>query len=221
MPSQTFFNLSEAKRKAFLETAIEEFAGRDYESASISRIVATLGIAKGSVYQYFEDKRDLYLFLIDYAAKERVAFVSGVPMPDPQQGFYRYTQWLLEMGVRFALEHPRLNQLIYQAMFGTAPFRDDMLQRLRDSSLQLIRDVIAQGIAVGEIDPDIDLDMTTYLLNVITNEFGNYLASKLAIDPQRLLAGDQAQLDNDSLRSVYSKALDFVWHGLAKRSTAH
>ena len=64
MPKQTFFNLAESKRDAFLELAIDEFAKNDYKNASISRIVEKAGIAKGSFYQYFENKADLYLYLI-------------------------------------------------------------------------------------------------------------------------------------------------------------
>lgn len=49
MPKQTFLNLSDAKRKAFLEIALEEFANNDYNTASVSKIVEQAGIAKGSV----------------------------------------------------------------------------------------------------------------------------------------------------------------------------
>jgi AcrR family transcriptional regulator len=219
MPKLTFFNLPEAKRHAFLQAAIEEFAGRDYASASISRIVAELGIAKGSVYQYFEDKRDLYLYLIELAAQERVAFVQSASPPDPEQGFYAYTEWLLEMGVRFTFVHPRLNQIIYRAMFGDAPFRDETIQRMQASSLALVKQVLAQGVAAGEVDPDLDLDMVAYLLNLYTNDFGNYLVSKLSLDPQKLVDGDYSQLDMDQLRAVFAQAMEFLWYGLAKRSS--
>jgi len=217
MPKPTFLNLPEAKRAAFLEAAIEEFAGRDYESASISHIVAQLGIAKGSVYQYFTDKRDLYLYLIDYASRARIAFVQTASPPDPQQSFFRYTQWLLEMGVRFTFAHPRLNQIIYRAMFGAVPFRDELIQRMKDSTRDLIRQVITQGQSAGEINPDLDLDMATYLMNLITNDFSNFLVSKLAIDPQRLIAGDYSQLDTNAIRRVTTQAVEFVWYGLSKQ----
>ena len=58
MPKQTFFNLPEDKRENLINIAIEEFAENDYQTASISRIVANAGIAKGSFYQYFENKED-------------------------------------------------------------------------------------------------------------------------------------------------------------------
>ena len=61
MPYETFFNLPEEKRQTIFDILLEEFAENDYNSVSISRIVNRAGIAKGSFYQYFEDKKDLFL----------------------------------------------------------------------------------------------------------------------------------------------------------------
>ncbi len=63
MPNQTVFNLPDKKRTKISELAIAEFANADYDNASISNIVKQAKIAKGSFYQYFEDKADLYLYL--------------------------------------------------------------------------------------------------------------------------------------------------------------
>ena len=55
MPTTTFENLATAKREQFIQAALAEFAAHNYEVASVNRIVKALGIARGSVYQYFED----------------------------------------------------------------------------------------------------------------------------------------------------------------------
>ncbi len=60
MPKQTFLNLPEEKRARIVDVALTEFAEKGYTGASITGIVAAAGIAKGSFYQYFEDKDDLY-----------------------------------------------------------------------------------------------------------------------------------------------------------------
>lgn len=68
MPKETFFNLSQEKRNKITELALEEFALHDYRTASLSRIVEKAGISKGSMYQYFDDKKELYLYLVKLAA---------------------------------------------------------------------------------------------------------------------------------------------------------
>ena len=72
MPKSTFLNLRPEKRADFTDAALFEFALNDYQNASITNMVKVLGIAKGSVYQYFENKKDLYEFLIELAAEEKL-----------------------------------------------------------------------------------------------------------------------------------------------------
>lgn len=59
------FRLPEEKRARILEGAWSEFTAVPYAEASINRIVQTSRIPRGSFYQYFEDKNDLFLTLID------------------------------------------------------------------------------------------------------------------------------------------------------------
>ncbi|MEL7142214.1 MAG: TetR/AcrR family transcriptional regulator [Cyanobacteria bacterium J06643_4] len=77
MPKPAFFNLSEKKRQKITDLAIAEFASADYDNASISNIVKQAKSAKGSFYQYFEDKKGLYLYLVDSASVQRIEFIEA------------------------------------------------------------------------------------------------------------------------------------------------
>ncbi len=59
MPTQTFLNLNYEKQEKILFVAIEEFANNTFNEASMNRIVKKAKIPKGSLYQYFKDKKDL------------------------------------------------------------------------------------------------------------------------------------------------------------------
>lgn len=63
MPSSTFENLSEDKKERIIAGAMKEFSKHSLNNASISNIVKYSQISRGSFYQYFEDKDDLYLYL--------------------------------------------------------------------------------------------------------------------------------------------------------------
>lgn len=69
MPKQTFFNLPAEKRKRVIDAAKEVFYHTSYEEASINQVIKLAGIPRGSFYQYFDDKADLYGFLC-----HRIAF---------------------------------------------------------------------------------------------------------------------------------------------------
>lgn len=64
LPTQTFFNLPEDKKKRLIAGAMKEFSAKSLNEASISNIVKNAKISRGSFYQYFEDKKDLYFYLI-------------------------------------------------------------------------------------------------------------------------------------------------------------
>ena len=64
MPTKTFFNLPEAKQKMLLKAAEKEFSRVLYRDASINKIVQNANISRGSFYMYFENKEDLYLYII-------------------------------------------------------------------------------------------------------------------------------------------------------------
>src|SRR5688572_15934237 len=132
MPKETFFNLPEAKRQRLLDLAIEEFAAHDYRLASISRIVARAGIAKGSFYQYFEDKRDLFLYLLDTAVNQpRLDHLRAAQPAPEQQGFFDRLRGMLTGSVQAALAHPQLAQIAMRAYSADLPFADEALERGR------------------------------------------------------------------------------------------
>nr|WP_302600181.1 TetR/AcrR family transcriptional regulator [uncultured Cellulosilyticum sp.] len=70
MPKQTFFNLPSEKRALILEAARQEFSEVTLQEASIANIIKRAGIPRGSFYQYFEDKDDLFLYLVEEAGKD-------------------------------------------------------------------------------------------------------------------------------------------------------
>ena len=64
MPTSTFFNLPEDKKNKILKAANKEFERVPIEQVSIKNIVESAEIARGSFYQYFEDKEDLFQYIM-------------------------------------------------------------------------------------------------------------------------------------------------------------
>ena len=66
MPKQTFFNLPEKKRNHIIDVAMEEFSKAPYQNISINHLIKSMNIPTGSFYQYFEDKKDLYFYILSF-----------------------------------------------------------------------------------------------------------------------------------------------------------
>ncbi|KRN29294.1 transcriptional regulator [Lactobacillus selangorensis] len=64
MPKKTFFRLPEAKQQRLMTAARIEFSRARFEDASISNIIKLASIPRGSFYQYFEDKADIFDYYV-------------------------------------------------------------------------------------------------------------------------------------------------------------
>ena len=72
MPKETFLKLPEEKKNKIIKAAKKEFERVPFEQTSIKNIVEDADIARGSFYQYFEDKEDAIYYIINkYLEKEK------------------------------------------------------------------------------------------------------------------------------------------------------
>src|SRR5437868_9873186 len=118
MPKPTFFRLPRERRERLVGEAIAEFAERSFAEASLSQIARRARIPKGSFYQYFEDKLDLYRWLLtDEVPRRKRELLGG----DGQTGeLWRDLENHVERGTAFLVEHPRLARLSAAAADPTA-----------------------------------------------------------------------------------------------------
>lgn len=64
MPTTTFYNLSEEKKKRIVDAIQAEMERTELSNLSINKIVKRAGISRGSFYQYFEDKNDMIKYVM-------------------------------------------------------------------------------------------------------------------------------------------------------------
>lgn len=164
MPKDTFFNLPEDKRKLICNVAIEEFAEYSFDQASINRIVSKSGIAKGSFYQYFEDKKDLFLYLARLAAEAKADCISPLMRNPDDHDFFTLLREAYVSGIQFAAEHPEYaaiskkiledkDSAIYRELVGeNLPFAYEFFETLLENA-----------VAKGEVRADIDTKMFAHL----------------------------------------------------------
>lgn len=77
MPKETFYRLPDEKRERIMVAAEREFLENSFEAASINRIIKEAAIPRGSFYQYFEDKKDIFLYIVSTHKNEAFGFVES------------------------------------------------------------------------------------------------------------------------------------------------
>jgi AcrR family transcriptional regulator len=71
----------QATRSRLLDTAAEEFARHGLDGANVNTISLSAGLAKGTVYNYFDSKEALFLAVIERACGLAAEAATVVPEP--------------------------------------------------------------------------------------------------------------------------------------------
>ena len=174
MPKQTFFNLPQAKRQTIIDVAIEEFAENGFENASINRMVANSGISKGSFYQYFADKLDLFKHLIDLLAQEKTEFFKDKHPPGNNLDTFQFYRWLVKTGMGFNAANPHLVQAISRVLLTEGMFYGKDFAEYREQSTMMLTTMLQQAIERGEVDPSIDVELAVMIIETWNNAITNY-----------------------------------------------
>lgn len=218
MPKPTFLNLAPEKRDRIVELAIDEFARLPYAQASLSRIVARAGIAKGSIYQYFENKLDLYRWLLtEEVPRRKLAHMQARAEAEAPADFEGMLRSMVRSGMRFMLDDPRLAQV---GIAVTLPTTDPELRALyrdvRGGGRQAFAAMLDAARTRGQVRDDIELDTVVDVLSVLlTSGLREVLLGRLGIDLLDLIEeGSGAGLDDDALDRIVGEVVDLVFHGI-------
>lgn len=164
MPKPTFFNLPEDKRNRILEEAVIEFRDNNYDAASINKIVERSGISKGSFYQYFNDKEDVYLHIMSKIGEKKIEYLTPSMLNFSELSFYDALREMYRSAIEFALENPDYLEI------GNRMMRDNsgILQKLRSAFSvkgdEMFITLLRKGQETGDIRLDLDLQMIAKML---------------------------------------------------------
>jgi AcrR family transcriptional regulator len=181
MPKDTFFNLPDDKRALICKVAIQEFGENPFDQASVNRIVANAGIAKGSFYQYFEDKADLFLYVARLAAEAKAEYISPIMRNPDQHDFFTLLRALYASGIQFAAEHPDYAELSKRLLeHKDGPLYRELMAENLPTTYEFFETLLENAVAKGEIRDDIDTQMLAYMLVPMNARFAEYYVEHVA-----------------------------------------
>lgn len=190
MPTSTFFNLPQHKKERIIDAALDEFADNPYHQARVSNIVKKAGIAKGSFYQYFENKKEIFKYIIDIMGEKKLKYLSEVIKKQPEMDFFNFLEDLYKEGINFATDHPRLNK-IGNKLFSdsNSELFEEIMEINKNKSINFYENILSKGIENGEIDPKIDIRVTAHLLTKINIFIGEllYKESEVNLDDMEIV----------------------------------
>ncbi|MGV0674733.1 TetR/AcrR family transcriptional regulator [Mycolicibacterium fortuitum] len=169
MPTVTWARLDPARRAAVVEAAEAEFGAHGYSRGSLNVIARKAGVAKGSLFQYFADKRDLYAFIADIGSQRVRAYMEErIRALDSTRPFFEFLTDLLDDWVAYFAEHPQDRSLHAAASFEVdTDARVSVRTVIHRHYLEVLRPLVRDAQNRGDLRSDADTDALLSLLLMI------------------------------------------------------
>lgn len=156
----------------------------------MAELATRAGIAKGSLYNYFENKEDLYLYTCrDGIERSREAIYGEM---NPAWDIYHQIEHIFRQGVRFVRFHPEYLVLYANiASAGMERFSEKMSLEVEKFTADYLKRLIHRDMLRELVRDDVDINFAAFLINslyiilmtsLVSNHFKLRMCEYLEID---------------------------------------
>jgi len=172
MKTIQFDQLSSSKQKRIIDASINEFSGNGYGSASMNKVVKSAGISKGSLFNYFNNKSSLFLFVYDLALINVKDYLRVVRDETQAQPFFTRLEKIMQAGIDFITLHPRLARIYFRILYTSdSPHNRDILNELRKLSGAYLLEIVQEGISNGDLNANLKIERAVFMIDSVLNRF--------------------------------------------------
>lgn len=143
----------QARRAQVLRHAKRIFARKGYHRTNISEIIARAGIARGTFYIYFANKRELFEQLLDQVLSELSARVQRIRLGSDQPSPADQLRDNLRRVVEFVIAERDLIDILLTHAMGFDKELDARVENFYSLVVRLIQRSLDLGIAMDLVRP--------------------------------------------------------------------
>lgn len=202
MPTQTFFNLKNDKQERIMQAIIKEMGARSFEHINLSNIIKDANIPRGSFYQYFKDKDDMFNYFYTYIAKLKMSYWKDlldenldIPFLDR---FYR----IYMLSYQFQKDYPELIKVGQKIISSDFLANSEMFKKSHEMTKSYYANYIIKDQEKG----------------IIRNDVDPYFIATLVIDVMNQISFREYQTENFELKNIEEhvlKIIDLLKKGIA------
>lgn len=194
--------LADRRRQQLVTCAAEVFAERGYERTTVTMLARRAGVGQGTVYRYFDSKRDLFDSVFDHATEHLFASMDTTALLEPIESMEGFLSTVTRLGAdMFALMDattPYLKLILVEAVAV-----DEEMTRRVGGVQQIVMSMIAMALEQGKERGWVRREVDTELISV----------AMAALALPGVLRG----LRGGTAPSYNSGALDLLARGVAVR----
>ncbi len=210
MPKSTFFNLPKEKQNRITNTLIKYFATKSYEQVDIEDVARECKVAKGSMYQYFENKKDMYLHAVNEAVRTTMRLIENVDFE--QLSLFEFLEKSFELTWSFFINNPYESSLLEKAAFyDDSPCKDEIQSLLSEKTKASLNEIVTKNQKSGFIRNDIPAEIIVVFL-----EGAAWSLKKYFINLARQTGTKAIELSKDYVAEIRRQWIELIKNGISK-----
>ena len=141
----------EAKRERIIMAAVRVFAERGYQAGKMEDIAAEAGIAKGTVYEYFNSKLELLQEIMQITIEKYLGRFGDIETT--QMSLQEWLHFIITVHHSYAMEHQYLIRILCRDIPWYDPVVEEWFIKIDDMRSAVVERKIEQAIERGELRP--------------------------------------------------------------------
>lgn len=201
-----FLNLDKEKQDRIINAAIKEFAQKGYDKASTNEIVKEAGISKGLLFHYFQNKKQLYLFLYEHMIEILMGKITEKINWDEKDIFVRYRQIAL-LKIEIYQIYPEMLNFAKSIHKDSSPAVKMDIDRRTKELLESSLDKLFSDIDLSKFKKGIDIKKAINIINWTLEGFAYQMQEKT-------LSLSLEQIDNEEIMTEMEEYLKILRNSL-------
>jgi len=172
-----FKKLTKEKQDRIINAGFTCFAKNGYEKASMADIAKLAQVSKASLFQYFGNKIDFYLYLYKLCISMNIKNITDLPQPLPNDFFDRMAI-IHKIMIEVTLQYNGMYDFLYASLAENAP---EIKERIRNTNAEYVsisNDIMLKDINWDKFKPGIDLEMVMNMITWIDQGYTKSLIGK-------------------------------------------
>ncbi|WP_113927771.1 TetR/AcrR family transcriptional regulator [Bacillus sp. P14.5] len=175
---EKFFSLEQEKQDRILNAALREFAQKGFKNASTNEMVKDANISKGLLFHYFNNKKDLYLFLFDHFVQLLIDKMKREVDWGIRDIFDRHME-MSSVKIKMFQQYPHVFDYFNGIFFEEDPVIQHELEERKQEFLSKNYKEMMQDIDTSKFKEGVDVEKVKDIITWSFEGFSNRMQAKV------------------------------------------
>lgn len=151
-----FYSLPDEKQRAIINAGYQVFSQNSYKKSPMSEIAEAAGISKALLFHYFQNKKELYLFLWNTCGKLTTEYLIKYHCYDTTD-LFEMMQRGLQAKIQLMKQYPYMTAFSLKAFYEKEPAVFEDIQNDYRNRVTRQYDMISQNFSMEQFIPGLDV----------------------------------------------------------------